>query len=86
MCISPETLSEIEAALTEFHNLSPNPLALLRSCFPELSFVRLSAGDIDDAPFRKLPHYNLYLLDIREQNVQITNDPEIATGVVIAAT
>lgn len=85
MCISTETLSEIEAALEEFQKLSQNPMALLRNCFPGLSFVRLSASDIDEAPFRQLPNYNLYLLDAREHCVQITSDPGVATGVVLAA-
>lgn len=85
MCISAETLTEIEVALEEFQKISTNPMALLRNCFPALSFVRLSASDIDEQPFRQLPNYNLYLLDAREHCVQITSDLNDATGVVLAA-
>ena len=85
MCISSETLSEIEIALEEFQKITENPMALLRTCFPGLSFVRLSASDIEEQPFRQLPNYNLYLLDAREHCVQITADPNDATGVVLAA-
>lgn len=85
MCISTETLSEIEVALEEFQKLSQNPMALLRNCFPALSFVRLAASDIEEEPFRQLPNYNLYLLDASEHCVQITSSLNKATGVVLAA-
>jgi hypothetical protein len=85
MCISMDTLTEIEIALEEFQKISENPMALLRNCFPALNFVRLSAADIDEQPFRQLPHYNLYLLDAREHCVQITSSLNEATGLVLAA-
>jgi len=84
MCISTETLSEIETALVEFNKLSNNPLPMLKDCFPDLSFVRLSARDMDEPPFRALENFNLYLLDTREHCVQITNDPSVASGIVVA--
>lgn len=84
MCISTETLNEIEAALLEFKPLTNNPLPLLKDFFPGLNFVRLSARDIDEPPFRAMEDYNLYLLDAREHCVQITSDPSVATGVVVA--
>lgn len=84
MCISLDTLNEIELSLTEFHKLTQNPLAMLKGCFPELSFVRMSASDILETPFRSLPDYNLYLLDGREHCVQLTSDPAHATGIVVA--
>jgi hypothetical protein len=84
MCISPETMIEIETSLAEFKKITNNPLPLLKDCFPGLSFVRLSARDIDEPPFRALEDFNLYLLDAREHCVQITSDPALATGVIVA--
>lgn len=84
MCITLDTLNEIELTLEKFRNLTNNPLPILKDCFPELSFVRMSDSDMTEAPFRSLPGYNLYLLDGREHCVQITNDPSCATGVVVA--
>ena len=84
MCISTETLNEIEVALGEFTKITNNPLPLLKGCFPSLNFVRISARDIDEPPFRALEEYNLYLLDAREHCVQITSDTSMATGVVVA--
>jgi hypothetical protein len=84
MCITVETLQEIESALIEFKRETNNPLPLLKSCFPDLNFVGLSARDIDEPPFRSLDDFNLYLLDTREHCVRITSNPDMATGVVVA--
>lgn len=84
MCISVETINEIESALIEFKRSTNNPLPLLKDCFPDLSFVRLSASDIDEPPFRKLDDCNLYLLDTREHCARITSDLSMATGIVVA--
>ncbi|CAG0950567.1 hypothetical protein MTYP_00167 [Methylophilaceae bacterium] len=84
MCITLEKLNEIEEALAEFRTMTNNPIPLLKDCFPDLSFIRLSASDIDEPPFRELDSYNLYLLDTREHCVQITRDPSVATGIVVA--
>jgi hypothetical protein len=84
MCISTETMNEIELSLLDFHKISNNPLPMLKGSFPELSFVRMSDADIDETPFRSLVNYNLYLLDGRDHCVQITNKLSDATAVVIA--
>lgn len=84
MCITAETMKEIEIALEEFHKISRNPMPMLKDCFPGLSFVRLSAADMSEPPFRSLQDFNLYLLDGRDHCVQLTHDPANATGVVVA--
>lgn len=84
MCISTETMNEIESSLIQFHQLSNNPLPMLKDCFPEMSFLRMSAADIHEEPFRALADYNLYLLDGSEHCVQLTNDLNSATAVVVA--
>lgn len=84
MCITVETLKEIETSLAEFEKLTNNPAIMLKDSFPDVRFIRMSASDIDEPPFRALDHYNLYLLDTREHCAQITNDLARATGVVLA--
>lgn len=84
MCISLQTMGEVESALVDFTKLTNNPLPMLKSTFPHLSFVRMSANDIDEPPFRAMDQYNLYLLDAREHCVQLTSDLTNATGLVIA--
>jgi hypothetical protein len=85
MCISSETLSEIEVALEEFQKITENPMALLRNCFPALSFVRLAASDIEEEPYRQLPNFNLYLLDASEHCVHITSSLDGARRALIAS-
>lgn len=84
MQISAEMIDEVEATLKQFTQLTNNPLPILKDCFPGLTFVRMSAADMDETPFRSLPHYDLYLLDGREHCVQLTDEPSHATSIVIA--
>ena len=84
MCITTETMNEIESSLIQFHQLSNNPIPMLKDCFPEMSFLRMSASDFDEAPFRSLANYDLFLLDGREHCVQLTKDLSVATAVVVA--
>lgn len=84
MCISTETMNEIELSLLDFHKISNNPMPMLKGSFPELSFLHMADADIDEAPFRSLVNYNLYLLDGRDHCVQITSNLSDATAVVIA--
>lgn len=84
MCISLQTIHEIESALVDFTRLTNNPVPLLKNTFPGLNFVRMSARDIEEPPFRALDQYNLYLLDARDHCVQLTNELDHATGLVIA--
>lgn len=84
MCISTDTMNEIELSLLDFHKVSNNPLPMLKDCFPDLSFLRMSATDIDEAPFRSLVHFNLYLLDGRDHCMHITNNLSEATAVIVA--
>jgi hypothetical protein len=84
MCISTETMSEIELSLLDFQELSNNPLPMLKGSFPDLSFLYMADSDIDEAPFQSLVNYNLYLLDGRDHCVQITHNLSDATAVIIA--
>lgn len=84
MCISLETMNEIESTLNQFDQLTANPLPILKGCFPGLSFVRMSSSDMDVQPFRSLEHFDLYLLDGRDHCVQLTDDLNLATAVVVA--
>lgn len=83
MCLSTQTMSDIQSTLQQFESTTGNPVAMLKECFPELTFVRMSDSDMDVAPFASLPLFNLYLLDAREHCVQLTSNLEHATGVVV---
>lgn len=63
-----------------------NPLTDFRSRFPGLSLTRCDAADMsDEQAFREYPAFNLYLVDGREHCWQLTDDPNAATGIVVAA-
>lgn len=83
MCIAEQTLNEIAQALGDMRAVTSNPLSMLRECFPEISFLRMSERDMDELPFRRLNDYNLYLLDTREHCVKLTQQLEHATGIVL---
>jgi len=62
-----------------------NPLVPgLRHMFPELTFVRCSASDMDATPFRISNKYQLYLMDRSEACIRLTDRLECADGVIVA--
>jgi hypothetical protein len=84
MCISNEVMAEIESTLLQFEQNTSNPVSILKECFPDLTFVRMSDSDMDIEPYLSAQNYNLYLLDGRDHCVQLTQNIEHATGVVVA--
>lgn len=83
MCIAEHTLNEIVAALGDVRAVTSNPLTMLRECYPEISFLRMTERDMDEPPYRCLSDFNLYLLDTREHCVKLTRQLEHATGIVL---
>jgi uncharacterized protein DUF6129 len=83
MCISNEKMMEIQSTLIQFSEISTNPISILKECFPDLTFVRMSDDDMDEAPYVSMEAYNLYLLDGRDHCVQLTQNPAHATAVVV---
>lgn len=57
----------------------------LRDEFPGRSITRCDASDMGgDAPFREFDAIDLYLVDGRDHCWKLTDDPSIATGMVLA--
>lgn len=83
--ISQDDLVRIEGLLAE-PPAGANPLADFRSRFPGLSLTRCDAADMSgEETFREYPKFNLYLVDGRDHCWRLTDDPNAATGVVVAA-
>lgn len=62
-----------------------NPLVSgLRNMFPDITFVRCSAQDMDATPFRTNDKYQLYLMDRSEACIRLTDRLELADGVIVA--
>jgi hypothetical protein len=66
--------------------LSPDSVAALRDAFPDLHFTLCLDDDIGAgiAPVREAEGFNLYLITNAEHCIRFTNDPESATGLVLA--
>jgi hypothetical protein len=85
MGLSAEDIAEIGALLA-----APGPaaqaLAMLRERFPGLSVTRVDASDISlETPFRRYERFDLHLVDGSNHCWSLTDSPEHATGIAIAA-
>lgn len=84
MALSESQISEIESSIKALR-ATGNPLMPgLRSMFPDISFVRCDAGDMEGSPYRSGEHYQLYLLDRSDVCIKLTDQLESADGVIIA--
>jgi Family of unknown function (DUF6129) len=84
MALAADELTEIEKVLAAAE-AGASPLAELRSRFPHLAWTRCDASDVSEAPFRSFSRFDIHLIDGSDHCVQITADPERATGIVVAA-
>ncbi|WP_027515623.1 DUF6129 family protein [Bradyrhizobium sp. WSM1417] len=76
-------LTNIERTLAAIDTAS-EPCLTLRQNFPHLAWISCDASDITQTPCRRLGQFELHLLDTSGHCAQITNDPQRATGIVLA--
>ncbi|MGM4954059.1 DUF6129 family protein [Bradyrhizobium barranii] len=76
-------LTNIEQTLASIDTAS-EPCLMLRQKFPHLAWICCEASDITQSPFRCVGQFDLHLLDSGGHCTQITNDPQRATGIVLA--
>lgn len=84
MAMDKDELTELEQVITATEG-RVSPFTELRSRFPHLALVRCDASDVTEPPFRSFPQLDLHLIDRSEHCVQITADPLLAIGIVLAA-
>ena len=84
--IPRETLSHIADAAAEFQFLDDTTLDLLRGRWPGLHFALCGDDDVPArlSPVLARPGFNVYLVNGSEHCLTLTNDPELAIGVVLA--
>jgi hypothetical protein len=82
MAVSGDELTAIGALLA--NNAEANPVALLRRQFPDLSWTACDASDVTEEPFQSFPLFDLHLLNSTDHCSQITADPAMATGIILA--
>jgi hypothetical protein len=84
--IPRETISHIADAAAEFQFLDDTTLDFLRGRWPGLHFTLCGDDDVPArlSPVLERPGFNVYLVNGSEQCLTMTNDPEVAIGVVLA--
>ena len=81
MALTSADIAGIEAALGE-----ADAYAALRTRFPKLSLTRADESDMGmETPFRQYALFDLYLVDGGNHCWTVTDSPERATGLILAA-
>lgn len=63
-----------------------NPLPALRGQVGNVSFTRCDPEDMrGETPYRRLPHFDMYLVDAASHCWQLVAEPQHASGVIVAA-
>jgi len=85
MALSAEELARIDALLGTA-DADAQAVAAIRQRFPKLSITRCDPSDLaDEAPFREYERFDLYLVHGGSHCWHLTQTPEEATGLVLAA-
>jgi hypothetical protein len=84
--IPPELLQQVAEAV-ERAGIAESVLAELRAAHRGVHFSWCMDDDVGRAkPVMQRPGFNLYLVDSREHCLKLTNDADVATGVLVAET
>jgi hypothetical protein len=84
MSLSTEQLSQL-ADLVLAAAPGDNPVPSIRAAFPGLAVSRCDASDMrDEAPFRRLGDYDVFLMNTSQHCWHLTDDPQSAGGIVLA--
>ena len=82
--ISSEQLTQV-AETAKSSLLSQETVDGLRSSFPDIHFTYCMDDDVVSAnPVFESDQFNLYLIDSSNHCLSFTQDPELATGIVVA--
>lgn len=84
MSINETQITSIEASIKALM-ATGNPLMPgLRSMFPDVTFVRCSAGEVDATPYRTCNKYELFLFNSSHVCIELTDRLESADGIIVA--
>ena len=85
MTISREQFENIAGMLVKLPN-GENPLPAVRASFPELTVTRCDADDMrDETPFCRAGDFDVFLVNTSNLCWKIINEPDAATGLILAA-
>lgn len=84
MGLSVEQLKDIGAMLIAA-SPSENPVAAIRTGFPDIQVSRCDAIDMrGETPYRHVGEYDVFLVDTNSHCWRIVDDPVAAGGIVIS--
>ncbi|MGE0113763.1 MAG: hypothetical protein AB7T07_02600 [Steroidobacteraceae bacterium] len=84
MALSTDQLVQLET-LCAASDGGPQVVAAFRSQFPGMSLTRCEVSDMGaDEPYRQFAQVDMYLVNGSAHCWQITADPALATGIVLA--
>jgi hypothetical protein len=79
-----EQTREIAGKIAQL-GINESVLATLRQAYPDIHFTYCMDDDIpNNEPVLTHDDFNLYLVDGREHCLCLTDNPEVATGIVVA--
>ncbi|MBF6650257.1 DUF6129 family protein [Methylobacter sp. BlB1] len=82
--ITVEQTREIAGKIAQL-GINESVLATLRQAYPGIHFTYCMDDDIpNNEPVLTHDDFNLYLVDGREHCLCLTDNPEVATGIVVA--
>ena len=84
MSLNESQITSIETSIKALQAIGDPLTPGLRKLFPDITFVRCSATDMDAPPFRTSDKYQLYLMDRSEACIRLTDRLESADGVIVA--
>ena len=85
MSLSPTDFAHIVSVLDSV-GPSVDGVAALKARFVGLSFTRCHPSEVDtETPFFERETFSLYLVDAADHCWRLTDDPQRATGLVVAA-
>ncbi len=83
--ISQQQLDQVSDLISRGAVLETGSVDSLRGQFPDIHFTYCMDDDVYAAlPVMQHERFNLYLVDSREHCLSLTQDREIATGIVVA--
>jgi hypothetical protein len=84
MSMNESQITAIEVSIKALHAIGSPLMPGLRNMFPDIAFVRCSAQDMGETPYRVSNKYQLYLMDRSEACIHLTDRLEAADGVIVA--
>jgi hypothetical protein len=84
MPINESQIISIEASIKALMATDKALMPGLRGLFPDLTFVRCSAREMDALPYRTSDKYQLFLFDRSQGCIRLTDRLEFADGVIVA--